>query len=317
MESSSESCWVGIDVAKRHWDVALDGQSSVKRFPASSDGLAELLAWLQSVAPQLVCLEATGGCETALVDALHEQGIPLAVLNPRQIRDFARALGLLAKTDKIDALVIARFAAAVRPRPDEPTPENQQELRALRARRQQVVDMLTQEKNRLAGALNPHSRESIQQAVDFYQQQLQALDQQLKQHTKDNPEFQRAVGLLTSVPGVGTVTATGLIADLPELGTLNRGQAAKLVGLAPINRDSGTLRGKRMTGGGRASVRKNLFMATLVATRFNPVIKSHYQHLLQKGKPKMVALTACMRKLLLILNAILKSNSPWKTQLTS
>lgn len=311
MESPTPACYVGVDVAKRHWDVAVCGERRVRRYDADSAGLAELLAWLDELAPTLVCLEATGGCETLLVDALHAGGRPVAVVNPRQIRDFARALGQLAKTDQIDAAIIARFGAATTPAPDDPPSENQRKLRALRTRRQQVVDTLVQEKNRLSSTFDADSRASIQRAVDFYLEQLADVDRQLADLTQADATLRRRIELLVTVPGVGPTTATGLMADLPELGQLNRGQAAKLVGLAPINRDSGTLRGKRMIGGGRATVRKGLYMATLVATRHNSVIRAFYQQLVGRGKAKMAALTACMRKLLLILNAMLKENKPW------
>ena len=241
----------------------------------------------------------------------------MSVVNPRQVRDFARAHGELAKTDALDAAMICRFAAAFNPEPDEaPTPA-QERLRALRARRQQVVHSLTQEKNRLATAPDAEARQSIEEAIDFYNEQLSELDRRIAELTATDPTFRQRLALLVSVPGVGTVTAAGLLAELPELGAMNRGEAAKLVGLAPINRDSGALRGKRMIGGGRTQVRRSLYMATIVATRHNKIIRRHYRQLLDRGKSKMTALVACMRKLLLILNAIIKNNSPWKEYLTA
>jgi transposase len=303
--------YVGIDVAKRHWDLGINGQQQTTRFAADQAGLAALVDRLDAIAPALVCVEATGGYERLLVEALHQRGIPVSVVNPRQVRDFARALGQLAKTDKIDALVLARFAAQMNPTPDERPRENQQRLQSLRARRQQVVHTLTQEKNRLATAPNSETRESIRRAIKFYQDELQELDRQIAELAQSDADFCQAIKLLTSVPGVGNVTAAGLLADLPELGTLSRGEAAKLVGLAPINRDSGTLRGKRMIGGGRSQVRRVLYMATLVATRYNEVIRAYYQRLVAAGKAKMTALVACMRKLLLILNAMLKNQTTW------
>jgi transposase len=311
MEALTERTCVGIDVSKRHWDVAVDGRRQVRRFPADAAGLAQLLTWLDEVRPALVCLEATGGYERVLVEALHQMGTPISVVNPRQIRDFARALGQLAKTDQIDALAIARFAASVSPEPNEPLSESQRRLRALRARRQQVVDSLTQERNRLGTAFDSETRTSIQRAIKFYEEQLSELDQQIAELTRSDPQFRQRLDLLVTVPGVGAVTAAALMADLPELGSLNRGQAAKLVGLAPLNRDSGTLRGKRMIGGGRSQIRRSLYMATLVATRHNRLIRNHYQQLVQRGKAKMTALVACMRKLLIILNAMIKHQSPW------
>lgn len=306
-----EQGYVGIDVAKRHWDVGINGQKQVTRFVADQDGLQSLMDWLESIAPMLVCVEATGGYERVLVEALHQRGIPVSVINPRQARDFARAMGQLAKTDKIDALVLARFAAQMNPTPSEPPRENQQRLQSLRARRQQVVQMLTQEKNRLGTAPNAEIAESIRRAIEFYQEQLEELDRQIAEVTQNDVQLCQAMKLLTSVPGVGDVTAAALLADLPELGTLSRGQAAKLVGLAPINRDSGTLRGKRMIGGGRSQVRRSLYMATLVATKHNEVIRTYYHRLIAAGKAKMTALVASMRKLLLILNAMLKNQTTW------
>lgn len=317
MNALAESVCVGIDVAKRHWDVAVDGRRGTLRFAADEAGLAELLAWLDEQGPSLVCLEATGGYERRLRQALHQRGIPVCVVNPRQVRDFARATGQLAKTDAMDAALIARFAATLSPEPNEPVSPQQERLRALHARRQQVVQSLTQEKNRLGTAPDAESRRSIQEAIDFYDRQLRELDQRIAEMTKSDPQLRRRMNLLVSVPGVGATTAAGLLAELPELGTLNRGQAAKLVGLAPINRDSGSLRGKRMIGGGRAPVRRCLYMATLVATRHNDLIRSHYQQLVARGKAKMTAIVACMRKLLLILNAMIKNQTAWKDSLTT
>lgn len=312
MEQATESTWVGIDVSKSYWDVAVNGKKQVRRFVADQAGCRQLLAILSKQRATHVCLEATGGWERTLVTALREEGLLVSVVNPRQVRDFARAGGQLAKTDSIDARVLAQFAAMMQPEPGEEPTENQEKLRSLRTRRQQVSDALVQEKNRLATQRDQDARRSILEAIDFYNEQLKSLDEQIKQLMQSDPEFQQRLSLLLSVPGVGDTTAATLMADLPELGTLNRRQAARLAGLAPINRDSGTLRGKRMIGGGRATVRQGLFMATLVATKHNPVIRDYYQQLLSRGKAKMTALTACMRKLLLILNAILKHNRPWK-----
>ena len=234
-----------------------------------------------------------------------------AVVNPRQIRDFARAMNQLAKTDAIDARVIARFAALMNPTPHEKLPENQEKLRSLRTRRNQVVDMLTQEKNRLATQHDPEIRQLIERAIKWYKEQLKEINQQIEQRIEADDSLRQKVALLTSVPGVAMATASALLTEMPELGKLNRREAARLAGLAPVNRDSGKMRGKRMIGGGRRTVRRALYMATLVATRYNPRIRQHYQHLLSQGKKKLVALAACMRKLLLILNNILKTNNPW------
>lgn len=312
MDRFPETISVGIDVSKHFWDLAVHGQDEVRRFAADPSGLKSLLACLLKLQPTRICLEATGGWERDLIGALHEHDLPGCVVNPRQVRDFARATGQLAKTDRIDALLLARFAALMQPAPSEKPSQNQQKLRALRTRRQQVLDMLTQENNRLVTVRNRIARQSIERAVDFYQEQLKSLDQQMLELTNNDAHFRRRVELLTSVPGVGQVTAAAILADLPELGRLNRRELARLVGVAPINRDSGTFRGKRRIGGGRPAVRRGLYMATLVATKHNHVIRAFYHRLLQQGKAKKLALTACMRKLLLMLNAIVKSKTPWR-----
>ena len=312
MERLEERTWVGVDVSKASWDVAIHERKHVERYASDADGCRQLLEAIATLPAVQVCVEATGGYERALVAALRERAVVVSIVNPRQIRDFARAAGQLAKTDAIDARMIARYGAAMRPAASETLGENQEKLRALRTRRQQVSEALVQEKNRLSTSIDRDARQSIEEAVEFYRRQLQARDEQLAQLMQADPAFRKKLDLLVSVPGVGPTTAAALTAELPELGRLNRRQAARLVGLAPINRDSGTLRGKRMIGGGRATVRKGLYMATLVAAKHNPVIRAFYQRLLQQGKAKMVALTACMRKLLLILNAIVKTNQPWK-----
>ncbi len=311
METITEKPRVGVDVSKNYWDVAIHGRKKVLRFTADRAGGQQLLAWLEEEELTHVCLEATGGYEALLVSILHKQGKCISVVNPRQVRDFARAQGRLAKTDQIDARVLAEYATLMKPKLYVKPSENQEELRSLRARRRQVSDTLIQEKNRLGTARGEKARESIQEAIDFHKMQLQELGVQIDELIQKDPKLRQCLKLLTSVPGVGDITAAALMADLPELGTLNRREVARLAGLAPINRDSGTLRGKRMIGGGRATVRKGLYMATLVATKHNAVIRQFYQQLLARGKAKMTALTACMRKLLLILNAMLKENKPW------
>jgi transposase len=312
MEAVLKGVYVGIDVAKHHWDAAIAGRRGVRRFMADASGLAELMAWLEKLKVQLVCLEATGGYERSLRASLQKRNFRVSVVNPRQIRDFARSAGELAKTDAIDAGIIARFAATFHPEPDESPTPGQERLRTLRARRQQVVHSLTQEKNRLAVAPDAEAQESIQEAIDFYDRQVRELDRRLTELTNADPGLRQRLTLLVTVPGVGAVTAAALLAELPELGSMNRGQAAKLVGLAPLNRDSGSFRGKRMIGGGRSQVRRSLYMATLTATKHNKSIRSYYHQLLERGKAKMTALVACMRKLLLILNAMLKKQLPWR-----
>lgn len=304
-------CWVGIDVAKAHLDVAT--WPVVERLRVSRDeaGLAQLVAWLQARTPNLIVLEATGGLEAPVVAALVEVRLPAAVINPRQARDFAKALGRLAKTDALDAEVLARFGQAIRPEPRPWKGEEAQELTALIQRRRQVVDMLTAEKNRLASAHRP-VRPDIQTTIDWLQGRLKDLDDDLRRRLHASPLWREQDDLLQSVPGIGPVTATTLLAALPELGALNRRQIGALVGVCPFNRDSGQGRGHRMIFGGRAGVRAVLYMATVAASRCNPVIKAFYQRLRAAGKPAKVALTACMRKLLTILNAMLKTKTPWQ-----
>lgn len=303
--------FVGVDVSKHHWDCAVDGRSETRRFRTDEHETAQCVAWLQALAPACVCLEGSGGWEQPLVDALHAAGLPVAVVNPRQVRDFARAMNQLAKTDAIDAAVIARFAAFAQPMLVEKSSPNDEKMRALRTRRDQIIDTLTQEKNRLSRQRDRVVQRTIQKAIELYEQQLEEVDEALRQCVQSDAVLQEKARQLTSVPSVGETTACALLVEMPELGRLNRREAARLAGLAPINRDSGTYRGHRKIGGGRPRIRRAIYMATLVATRYNPRIKAYYQHLLAKGKKKMVALTACMRKLLLILNAILKNQTSW------
>jgi transposase len=277
-------------------------------------GISQVVQRLQALAPALVVLEATGGQELPLVAALALQDIPLAIVNPRQVRDFAKALGKLAKTDGLDAGVLALFAERVRPTP-RPLPDAQgQVLGALLARRRQLVAMCTAEKNRLGPAL-PRVKPGIKTHIHWLEQELAKLEEDLSQMLRQSPLWREKEDLLRSVPGVGPVLTLTLLAELPELGTLDRHQIAALVGVAPLNRDSGTWRGKRTVWGGRGQVRAALYMATLVASRFNPVIRAFYRRLLAAGKPKKLALTACMRKLLCILNAMVKHGHPWNPDL--
>jgi transposase len=257
-----------------------------------------------------VVLEASGGLEVHIASSLVTAGVPVAVINPRQVRDFAKALGRLAKTDVLDAQVLAMFADMVRPTP-RPLPDDQTRiLSGLLARRRDLVAMLVAEKNRLPRA-TPMACRSIQAHISWLKQELKDLDQDLGDTLRQSPIWREKEDLLRSVPGVGKVLSITLLAELPELGSLGRHQIAALVGVAPMNRDSGTLRGKRTVWGGRAPVRAALYMATLVATRFNPVIRTFYLRLCAAGKPKKLALTACMRKLLVILNAMINHRCPW------
>ena len=268
---------------------------------------------LRETGPALVVLEASGGLEIPLTAALASAGLPVVVINPRQVRDFARATGQLAKTDRLDASVIAHFGEAVKPSP-RPLPDAQsQALSALLTRRRQVVGMITSEENRLHTASRPMRRQ-IQRHLAWLEKSLTTLDADLGDSLRESPLWREKDNLLRSVPGVGPVLSVTLLAELPELGTLDRRQIASLVGVAPLNRDSGTLRGKRTVWGGRARLRATLYMGTLVATRYNPDIKTFYQRLCAAGKPKKLALTACMRKLLSILNSMLKHGTQWGTQ---
>jgi len=309
MSMTDRAVFVGIDVSKAQLDVALRPED---RFAAPNDetGIARIVDRLRSAGPTLIVLEATGGLELPLAGALVAAGLPVVVVNPRQIRDFAKATGRLAKTDALDAAVLAHFAEAIRPTPRALPDEQTQALSALLTRRRQLLEMLAAEKNRLSQASSP-VRKSVRAHIAWLQRALTQVDRDLAHAIQQSPVWQEKEALLRTVPGVGPVLATTVLAELPELGTLTHKQIAALVGVAPLNRDSGTLRGKRTVWGGRAPVRTALYMAALVATRFNPVIAVFYHRLRQAGKAKMVALVACMHKLLTILNAMLKHRTPW------
>jgi transposase len=305
------SVFVGLDVSKSRLDVAFRPGSEAWSVANDERGIAEAVSRLQAVRPVLVVLEATGGMEFPVTGALAAAGLPVVVMNPRQVRDFAKATGQLAKTDKMDAGVLARFGEAVRPEV-RPLPEAcTQELRALLTRRRQLVEMLTAERNRMGNAPKGIRRE-IQEHILWLERRLKGVNQQLAQTIRNSPVWREKNNRLRSAPAVGPVLATTLLADLPELGRLNRKEIAALVGVAPFNRDSGNQRGQRTIWGGRTRVRTALYMATLVAVRHNPVIRAFYLRLLQAGKKKKVALTACMHKLLTILNAMMKQQTDWR-----
>ena len=305
-----EHPYVGIDVAQASLDVAARPTGRVWQVSHTEQGIQELVGQLQGLQPTLVVLEATGGLQLPLVVALTTAGLPVAVVNPRQVRDFAKATGKLAKTDRLDAQVLAHFAEAVRPEP-RPLPDAQsRQLAAILTRRRQILGMLTAEKNRL-GTATQEMHPRIEAHIAWLKRELAELDKDLGWAIRQSPVWREKDDLLQSAPGVGRVLSSTLLADLPELGNLSNRQLAALVGIAPLNRDSGTMRGKRTIWGGRAQVRAVLYMATLAATRFNPVIKAFYQRLCAAGKTKKVALGACMRKLLTILNAMLKHGTPW------
>ena len=301
--------FVGIDVSKNRLDLcAWPGAQRTAGRPAD---LPRLLEWICKRSPKLIVLEATGGYERQAVAMLAAEGLPVVVVNPRQVRDFARATGRLAKTDAIDAQVLAAFAEAVRP---EPRPLPDQDVLALRdlvVRRRQLLDMRKAEKTRLDKALSPKVRESVERAIAWLTAEIDSADDDLDTAVRDNPAWKSDADLLTSAPGVGPQLARTLIAELPELGRLNRRQVAALVGVAPFNRDSGRMRGTRAVWGGRAPVRQVLYMAALAAIRVNPDIRAAYDRLRATGKPAKIAIVACMRRLIIILNAMIKTRQPW------
>jgi transposase len=305
----STAVFVGIDVAQARLDIATRPGVPFS-VPHHEAGIATVVEQMRQLAPTLIVLEATGALETALTSALVEAALPVVVANPRQIRDFAKAAGHLAKTDRLDAEILARFAEVMRPTP-RPLPDAEaRALAAVWARRRQLVEMLTAEKNRLLTAPGP-IRKSLRAHIAWLERELAHTDTDLAEAIQRSPVWREKEQLLRSVPGVGPVLTSTLLAHLPELGTLTHKQIAALVGVAPFNRDSGTWRGKRTVWGGRAHVRAVLYMNAIVAARFNPVIRTFYQRLCRAGKAKKVALTACMRKLLVILNAMLKHRTPW------
>ena len=305
--------FIGIDVAKDRLDVHVRPGGEAFAVARDGEGVAALVERLKGSKPGLIVLEATGGFEQVVAAGLAGAGLPVVVVNPRQIRDFARALGRLAKTDRIDAEVIALFAERVRPEL-RPLPDEQaRELDELVTRRRQVIEMMVAEGNRARRLASRRLKKRIAHHQAVLQKELTEIERELDDTIRQSPIWRETEDLLKSVPGIGNATARTLIAELPELGSLDRREIAALVGLAPFNRDSGTLRGKRTIWGGRAPVRAVLYMAALVASRHNPVIRAFYQRLLAAGKSKKLALVACMRKLLTILNAIVRDRTPWQT----
>jgi transposase len=306
----STDIFVGIDVSKEKLDIAVIPQGLF--FSESNDdaGHDALVQRLRELPPKVILIEATGGYENAIVAALGLAQLPVKVINPRQARDFAKALGILAKTDKIDAIVLAQFAQMVQPQPSALPDVTQQKLSHLVTRRHQLIDMLVMEKNRLHQAsleVQPH----IQQHIDWLTDEINKLDGKLDDFIKKSPIWQEKVKLLQSVKGIGPVISYHIIAYLPELGTLDRKKIAALVGVAPFNHDSGKFKGKKMIRGGRSKVRNLIYIAAVVASRYNHVIRTFYTKLVQAGKPKKLALTACARKLLTIINAMVRDNTCW------
>jgi transposase len=302
--------WVGIDVSKKYLDVCLRPTQQASRYPNKPEGIDTLVAYLQPLSPQLIVMEATGGLEVPLAAALAVAGLAVVVVNPTNVRNFARATGTLAKTDTIDAAILAHFADAIRP-PIRPLPDQQaKHFNDLVTRRRQIVEMLVAENNRLPH-LSGLAHSDLEEHITWLKSRLKNLEQHLQQAIEQSPIWQARNDLLISVPGIGQVVSTTLIAELPELGELTHKQLSALVGVAPFNRDSGRMQGQRRIFGGRASLRAVLHMAVVVGLRHNPVIQKFYKRLRAAGKPAKVALTACVHKLLIILNAMVKSGQRW------
>jgi len=306
-----ETVCVGVDVAKSALDVAVTDSGEVKQFANDDEGIGEAVGYIAGLKPATIILEATGSLEMPLAAALQASRLPVVVINPRQVRDFARATGALAKTDSIDARILALFGARVKPE-IRPLPDAKaREMRSLLARRRQLVEMLTAEHNRL-GRAGEDVRVGIEGHIRWLEEALSQINDNLDHRIRHSPSWCEKSDLLKSVPGVGKVVSSTLLIELPELGSLNRRKIAALVGVAPLNRDSGTMRGRRTVWGGRAKLRASLYMAALVASRCNPVIAAFYQRLVDAGKAKKVALTACMRKLLTIVNAMMRTMTRWQ-----
>ena len=306
-----DKIYAGIDVSKSTLDVALSNKAEIKSFPNQESGIKQIISYLKKQELTLTVMEATGGLEKLLAASLVEASIPVVVVNPRQVRDFAKAKGKLAKTDNIDARILVEFGSDIHPDIRPLSDKQADEIKAILVRRQQIMDMITMENNRLWPA-DSRVIPSIQDHLNWLKRELKDLDNDLNDKIQKSHIWREKDNLLQSVPGVGPVLSITLLGALPELGSLNRKQIAALVGVAPFNRDSGKYRGKRTTKGGRTRVRPALYMATLVATRCNPVIKAQYKHLIEVGKVKKVALVACMRKLLTILNAMVRDNRSWQ-----
>jgi transposase len=303
--------YVGIDVSKRWLEVCVNEQAKSRKIGNDADGYRSLVESMQAVGPELIVFEATGGYERRAAKALSEAGLAVAVVNPTRVRRFAEALGILAKTDKIDAQVIAHFASVVKPAANGRQTPLEEQLAACVERRRQLLVQLVAEKNRLSTCPDC-IRDGIQEHIAWLEEQIARLEVDIATFIRQEPAWQARADIIDSVPGVGAVTASTMVAELPELGQLNRQKIAALVGVAPFNKDSGPKKRKRKIFGGRAGVRRTLYMATLSATRHNPIIRAFYQKLRQRGKEKKVALTACMRKLLVIINAMVRKGVAWQ-----
>jgi len=305
------SSYVGIDVSKDRLDIAVLGEKQAWQVENTCKGIDGLVQWMQELQPELVVVEATGGYQRSVVDALFQAGLSVTVVNPARVRQFARACGLLAKTDKLDAQVLAVFGQRVQPKRYEGKSEAEKQLSALLVRRKQLEEMLKAEQNRLR-TVAPNLRGSVERIIAILKEEKKRLEEQIEQFLNEQKAWQEQREILSSAPGVGKVTTATLLADLPELGKMDRMKIAARVGVAPMNYDSGKKRGYRKTKGGRGDVRSVLYMSTLVATRHNPLIRAQYQQLLKRGKLKKVALTACMRKFLTILNAMVRDQQPFR-----
>jgi transposase len=306
----NSEAYVGVDVSKDQLDVKALPCNETRQFSNDDPGIKKLVTFVRKIDPQLIVFESTGGLEMAAVSSLIENHLPVVVVNPRQVRDFAKATGRLAKTDSIDTDTIARFARDIRPEVRPIKDEHTQLLSALNARRRQIVDMLVAEKNRLYTAPKPNMK-SIQKHIQWLERSLEDINQDIDKIIKKSPTWRENDRILQSFKGVGPVVSASLLGDLPELGTLNRKKIATLVGVAPLNCDSGRFRGRRRIKGGRANVRRKLYMAAVASLRHNPMIKDFYDRLIDAGKPPKLALTACMRKILTILNAMMKNRTYW------
>jgi transposase len=310
MATSSE-IYTGIDVSKDRLDVAVLGEKQVWQMENTKVGIQKLVHQMQTICPELIVVEATGGYQRSVVEALFHAGLSVAVVNPARVRQFARASGLLAKTDKLDAFVLAEFGRTMQPKRYEGKSEAEKQLSALLVRRKQLEEMLKAEQNRLR-TISPSVRGSVERIIAILKEEKKKLDEQIRELMHEQKAWQEQSEILSSAPGVGMVTTATLLAELPELGKMDRKKIAALVGVAPMNYDSGKKRGYRKTKGGRGNVRSVLYMSTLVATRYNPLIQAQYQQLLKRGKLKKVALTACMRKFLTILNAMVRDQQPFR-----
>ncbi len=303
--------WVGIDISKKHLDVYIRPSGVFSSYDNQPPGISQLVEYLKAEQPNLIVLEATGTFHHPVMNAISQAGLAVSVINPRQARDFARACGQLAKTDAIDAKILAHFAEVMNPSVRQFPNEQTQQTKDLVARRHQLVEMMTAEKNRLQ-AMSQIAKEDIEETITWLQERIHKIEEQIERSIFQSIELKNTYQLLQSIPGVGPVVASNLVAGLPELGKIGNKKISALMGVAPLNHDSGQKKGKRSIWGGRGAIRSVLYMAVVVGIRHNPVIKEFYERLMKLGKPAKVALTACMHKLIVIMNAMVRHNTPWK-----